>query len=166
MDPMLMKMVDTRTGGADYSLTMSEANRNSWKAGFMVMLPIWFGQYKAKANAASAGVAAAQAALQDMRNMAGMDLSMALNEAQSAWRLIDLYQNTIIPQVEQTYQSVIVGYTNGRTDFMLVMDSLTTLRTARLAYYKAHVDYEKAFADLERIAGLPLVQNGGETQDQ
>jgi hypothetical protein len=28
-------------------------NRNAWKVGFMVMLPLWFGQYKAKVRAAN-----------------------------------------------------------------------------------------------------------------
>jgi outer membrane protein TolC len=155
MDPMLMKMVDTRTGRADYSLAMREANRNSWNVGFMVMLPLWFGQYRAKVQAAHAGVAAAQAALTDMHNMAGMDLSMAVNEARSARRLIDLYARTLIPQAEQTWQTVITAYRNGRGDFMMVMDSLTTLRNARLDYYKSHVDYEKALAGLEQIIGQP-----------
>jgi outer membrane protein TolC len=161
MDPMLMKMVDTRTGRADYSLDMRETPRNSWKVGFMVMLPLWFGQYDAKVQAADAGVTAAQAALTDMRNMAGMDLSMAVNEAQSAWRLIDLYTKTLIPQTEQTWRTVITAYRNGRGDFMTVMDSLTTLRNARLDYYKSRVDYEKALAGLEQIIGRPYFPGGG-----
>jgi outer membrane protein TolC len=162
MDPMLMRMTDTRTGRSDYSLDMRESNRNSWKVGFMVMLPLWFGQYKAKVNAANAGVAAAQATLTDMRNMAGMDLSMAVNEAQSARRLIDLYTKTVIPQTEQTWQTVITAYRNGRGDFMAVMDSLTILRNARLDYYKSRVDYEKALAGLEQIIGQPYFSGGGQ----
>jgi outer membrane protein TolC len=130
----------------------------------MVMLPLWFGQYKAKVRAANAGVAAAQAALSDMRNMASMDLSMAVNEAQSARRLIDLYAKTVIPQSEQTWQTVITAYRNGRGDFMTVMDSLTTLRNARLDYYKSRVDYEKALAGLEQIIGQPYFPGGGQQQ--
>ena len=161
MDPMLMKMLDTRTGRAGYSLEMRETNRNSWKVGFMVMLPLWFGQYKAKVNAANAGAAAAQAALADMRNMAGMELSMAVNDARSAFRLTGLYEKTVIPQTEQTWQTVITAYRSGRTDFMSVMDALTSLRNARLDYFKAHIDYEKALAGLEQIIGQPFFANGG-----
>lgn len=162
MDPMLMKMVDTRLNRADYSLEMREAAKNSWKVGFMVMLPLWFGQYKAKVNSANSGVAAAQAALTDMRNMAGMELSMAVNQAQSSWRLIELYTKTVIPQAEQTWQTVISAYRTGRGDFMSAMDSLSTLRNARLDYYKSHVDYEKSLAGLEQIIGQPFFQNGGQ----
>jgi outer membrane protein TolC len=178
MDPMLMSMSNMTAsamgpamaqypvhGVNDYSLEMAETTKKTWKIGFMVMIPLWFGQYKAKIDSASEGVQAARAALLDMRNMTGMELSMAVNDAQSSRRLINLYNNTVIPQAEQTYRAVIVGYTNGRENFMSVMDSLTALRDARLDYYKARVDYEKALANLEKIAGLPLFQNSesGET---
>jgi outer membrane protein TolC len=39
MDPMLMRMTDTRLNRTDYSLEMRETRRNSWSVGFMVMLP-------------------------------------------------------------------------------------------------------------------------------
>jgi outer membrane protein TolC len=166
MDPMLMSMPNMTAmttgmemvhGVNDYSLEMSETRKNSWKVGFMVMLPLWFGQYTAKIQSASAGVEAAQATLDDMRNMTGMELSMALNEAQSAWRLISLYQNTVIPQAEQAYQASMIDYTNGRTDFMAALDGLVTLRNARLDFYKSRVDYEKALAYLEKLTGQPLI---------
>jgi outer membrane protein TolC len=156
-DPSGMPMMPTMINGInDYSLEMLETNRNSWKVGFMVMLPLWFGQYTAKIQSASAGVVAAQAALDDMRNMTGMELSMALNEAQSAWRLINLYQNTVIPQAEQAYQASMIDYTNGKTDFMAALDGLVTLRNARLDHYRSQVDYEKALAYLEKLTGKPL----------
>jgi outer membrane protein TolC len=165
MDPMLMSMPNMTAmagmtmvhGVNDYSLEMSETNKNSWTVGFMVMLPLWAGQYTAKIKSASAGVEAAQATLDDMRNMTGMELSMTLSEAQSAWRLISLYQSTVIPQAEQAYQASMIDYTNGRTDFMAALDGLVTLRNARLDYYKSRVDYEKALAYLEKLTGKPLI---------
>jgi outer membrane protein TolC len=95
-----------------------------------------------------------------MQNMTGLDLQMALTEAQSAWRQIDLYKNTVIPQAEQTYQAGIVSYTNGKVDFMAVLDSLNALRNVRLDYYKARINYEKAVANLEKAVGKPLFTSG------
>jgi outer membrane protein TolC len=125
----------------------------------MIMLPVWTGQTKAEIRAASADVEAAQASLADMRNMAGMDLLMAVSETQSFWRQINLYQNTVVPQAEQSYQAGIVSYTNGKVDFMAVLDSLTTLGNVRLDHYKARVDYEKSIANLEKAVGKPLFEN-------
>lgn len=143
-------------GYKDRKQTEMESQPSTWKVGFMVMLPIWQDKNKAEIKTANANLEATQASLTNMRNMTALDVQMALTEAQSAWRKIDLYKNTIIPQAEQTYQAGVVGYTNGKVDFMAVLDSLNALRNAKLDYYKARIDYEKAAANLEKAVGKPL----------
>jgi len=149
-------------GYKDRKQTEMEIAPDTWKMEFMVMLPIWQGKNKAEIKSAAANLDAAQASLTNMQNMTGLDLQMALTEAQSAWRQIDLYKNTIIPQAEQTYQAGVVSYTNGKVDFMAVLDSLNALRNVRLDYYKARVDYEKAAANLEKAVGKPLFTSGAQ----
>ncbi len=149
-------------GYKDRKQTMMDTQPDTWKMEFMVMLPIWQGKNKAEIKSAAANLDAAQASLSNMQNMTGLDLQMALTEAQSAWRQIDLYKNTVIPQAEQTYQAGVVSYTNGKVDFMAVLDSLNALRNVRLDYYKARVDYEKAAANLEKAVGKPLFTSGAQ----
>ncbi len=153
----------------DYELQLSykdrkptgmESQPSTWKVGFMVMLPLWQAKNKAEITTANANLAAAQASLTNMQNMTALDIQMALTEAQAAWRKIDLYQNTIVPAAEQTYQAGVVGYTNGKVDFMAVLDSLTALRNAKLDYYKVRIDYEKAATNLEKAVGKPLFISG------
>ena len=129
---------------------------NVWRIGIMAMLPIWHDKNQGQVKAAVAGEGAAQAALANMQNMTALDVQMTLTEAQSTWRQIGLYQNTIVPQAEQTLQAGIINYTNGKVDFMAVLDSVNTLRNARLDYYKAKVNYEKSLAELEKAVGQPL----------
>ena len=147
-------------GYKDRKQTMMDTQSDTWKLEFMVMLPLWQGKNKAEIKSAEANLDAAQASLTNMKNMTGLDLQMALIEAQSAWRQIELYKNTVVPQAEQTYQAGVVGYTNGKVDFMAVLDSLNALRNARLDYYKARIDYEKAVASLEKAVGKPLFASG------
>lgn len=147
-------------GYKDRKQTMMDTQADTWKLEFMVMLPLWQGKNKAEIKSAEANLDAAQASLTNMKNMTGLDLQMALIEAQSAWRQIELYKNTVVPQAEQTYQAGVVGYTNGKVDFMAVLDSLNALRNARLDYYKARIDYEKAVASLEKAVGKPLFASG------
>lgn len=149
-------------GYKDRKQTMMDTQPDTWKMEFMVMLPIWQGKNKAEIKSAAANLDAAQASLSNMQNMTGLDLQMALTEAQSAWRQINLYKNTVIPQAEQTYQAGVVSYTNGKVDFMAVLDSLNALRNVRLDYYKARVDYEKAAANLEKAVGKPLFISGAQ----
>jgi outer membrane protein, heavy metal efflux system len=91
-----------------------------------------------------------------MQNMTQLDVQMSLTKAQSAWRQIDLYQRNIIPQADQTYQASMVSYTNGKVDVMTVLENLRALRNAKLAHYKAKIDYEMAISELEKAVGKPL----------
>lgn len=143
-------------GYKDRKQTMMDTQPDTWKMEVMVMLPLWQDKNKAEIKAAAANLTAAQASLNNMQNMTSLDLQMAMTDAQSAWRQINLYKNTVIPQAEQTYQAGVVSYTNGKVDFMAVLDSLNALRTIRLDYYKARIDYEKAAANLEKAVGKPL----------
>ncbi|WP_373325751.1 TolC family protein [Sporomusa paucivorans] len=139
---------------------MVEDRKPAWSIEVMAMFPIWQGKNKAEIKAAEAGYEASQAALQNMRNMAELDVQMALTEAQTSWRQIELYESTIVPQAEQSYQAAVVGYTHGKADFMTVLDGVNTLRNAKLGLYKAKVDYEKAAANLENAVGKPLFTSG------
>ncbi len=140
-------------GYKDYRDDMAE---DTWKVGVMLMLPVWGGKNQADIRAAAAGLEASKASLESMKNMAGLDVQMALTDARTAWSQIDLYKNTIVPQAEQSYEAAVVAYTNGKADFMAVLDAVTMLRNAKLGYYKARIDYEKAAANLEKAVGRPL----------
>jgi len=104
--------------GMSSDQVMFESRKPTWKIEVMAMLPIWQGKNKAEIKSAQAGLEASQAALQNMKNMAELDVQMALTEAQATWRQIELYRTTIIPQAEQTYQAAVVNYTNGKVDLM------------------------------------------------
>lgn len=143
-------------GYKSYKSTEMESKPSTWKVGVMAMIPIWQGKNQGQIKSATANLDAAKASLTNMQNMTALDIQMALVESQSAWRQIDLYKNTIIPQAEQTYQAGIVGYTNGKVDFMAVLDSLNALRNVKLDYYKARINYERAATNLEKAVGKPL----------
>jgi len=148
----------------DYEVQLAYKNYqeqpNTWRIGVMAMLPIWQDKNNGQIKSATANLDAAKASLTNMQNMTSLDIQMALTEAQTAWRKIDLYQNTIIPQAEVTYEAGIVGYTNGKVDFMAVLDSLNALKNAKLDDYKARVDYEKATTNLEKSVGKPFLNSG------
>lgn len=150
----------------DYEVTLAykdyQEQPNTWQIGVMAMLPIWQDKNKGEIQSANSNLAAAKASLTNMQNMTGLDIQMALTEAQTAWRKIDLYKTTIVPQAEQTYQAGVVSYTNGKVDFMAVLDSLNALRNAKLGYYQARIDYEKAAANLEKAVGKPLFTSGAQ----
>ncbi len=146
-------------GYKDYRGDMTE---DTWKVGVMLMLPVWGGKNQADIRAANANLEASKASLENMKNMAGLDVQMALTDAKTAWSQIDLYKNTLVPQAEQSYEAAVVAYTNGKADFMAVLDAVTTLKNAKLGYYKAKIDYEKAAASVEKAVGKPLFTSIGQ----
>lgn len=147
---------ELQLGYKSYKRAEMESKPSTWKVGVMAMIPIWQGKNQGQIKSATANLDAAKASLTNMQNMTSLDIQMALVESQSAWRQIDLYKSTIIPQAEQTYQAGIVGYTNGKVDFMAVLDSLNALRNVKLDYYKARINYEKAATNLEKAVGKPM----------
>ena len=158
------KLPDFEVGVAYKDRKQTEMNPepSTWKISAMAMLPIWQDKNNGQIKAANANLDAANASLTNMQNMTSLDIQMALTEAQTAYRKIDLYQTTIIPQAELTYQAGIVGYTNSKVDFMAVLDSLNALRNAKLGSYKARIDYEKAAANVEKAVGKPLFTSGAQ----
>jgi len=158
------KLPDFEVGVAYKDRKQTEMNTepSTWKISAMAMLPIWQAKNNGQIKAADANLDAAKASLTNMQNMTSLDIQMALTEAQTAYRKIDLYQNTIIPEAEVSYQAGIVGYTNSKVDFMAVLDSLNALRNAKLGAYKARIDYEKASTNVEKAVGKPLLNSGAQ----
>lgn len=147
---------ELQLGYKSYKATEMETKPSTWRIGVMAMIPVWQDKNKAQIKSAITNIEATKATLTNMQNMTALDIQMALVEAQSSWRQIDLYKNTLIPQAEQTYQAGVVGYTNGKVDFMAVLDSLNALRNVKLDYYKARITYEKSAINLEKAVGKPM----------
>jgi Outer membrane protein len=160
-----LRLARKQATAPDFQITLGykdyrgEMTSDTWKVGVMAMLPLWGGKNQADIRASTANLEAGKATLASMQNMAGLDVQMALTDTKTTWSQIDLYKDTIVPQAEQSYEAAVVAYTNGKADFMAVLDAITTLRNAKLGYYKARIDYEKAAANLEKAVGKPLFGN-------
>lgn len=139
--------------GMGMPTTVTTRQPSTWNIGVMAMIPLWGDKNQAEVKSANSSLEASQATLQNMKNMQTMDIQMALSDAQAYWRQIELYQKVVIPQSEATYQATIVGYGSGKVDMMDMLEGVNTLRNAKLALYKARVEYEKAMANLEKAVG-------------
>lgn len=84
---------------------------------------------------------------------ADAQLVAALSAVRGAQRRIDLYRNTLIPQAETTFQSVLGSYQSGRSTVastLLVQRELLELQL-ELARSRAH--HARAWAVLEAVVG-------------
>jgi outer membrane protein TolC len=74
-------------------------------------------------------------------------------QIERAEKLIALLKGAIIPQVQLTLDSARSGYSVGRVDFLMLLDSLFTLQENELELRMEIAEHEKARARLEEIIG-------------
>jgi len=81
--------------------------------------------------------------------------------AQTAYRLIKLYEDTILPQSSLTIESSLPGYETGGTDFLSVLTNVMTKIDSQERFHEQQMVYELARARLEELTAVPLEGDGG-----
>jgi cobalt-zinc-cadmium efflux system outer membrane protein len=76
--------------------------------------------------------------------------------AQTAWRLMKLYADTIVPQSDLTTESSLASYETGATDFLSVLTNITTRIDADERQHEQEMMYAIAVARLEEITGVSM----------
>ena len=91
---------------------------------------------------------------------ANQDLQFRVREAylaaQTAYRLLQLYADTILPQSSLTIESSLASYETGATDFLSVLTNVITKVDSEEQYHEQLMMYEVARARLEELTGVAL----------
>jgi outer membrane protein TolC len=119
-------------------------------------IPLWFWKPAAMIAEASAEKEMAEAELEAARLMTASDLRTAFVRAQTAQRLAESYQTSLLPQAESALTVAEAGYRAGRTGFLDLLDAQRSLLNFKLEYYQYLADYEQRAAELERVIGEEL----------
>ncbi|MCC6697492.1 MAG: TolC family protein [Candidatus Hydrogenedentes bacterium] len=122
-----------------------------------VNVPIWRKRIKAGIDEAKHRVAAAEHERQRRAISLDAQARMALFDMQDGRRRYQLFDQTLIPQAQQTYEALQTSYASGgtETDFLDVLDSIQTLLDFELEKVQAGRDLQLAAAELEWIMGGP-----------
>jgi outer membrane protein TolC len=124
----------------------------NWDAMVSFNIPLYFWRKEnLRVQEAEANYQMAQASLESMRY-----------KLEQAARSVQLYQNTIIPQAQQSLLANRAAYENNRVDFLMLLDSQRVLRDMRLASHRALADYGTRLAELELAAGTNLSNSNQE----
>lgn len=134
--------------------------RNTYMAEIGVTLP-WLnrGRHDAEIAETQADLSAETAEYDNQRALVFEEIQEGLIRAQSAKRLVDLYNQTLRPQAQATLKSTVAAYQADRTDFLNLLDSQNTTLEVELDYYRAASELESRIADLERAVGAPLTRD-------
>jgi len=98
----------------------------------------------------------AQAANQDVRYR----VREAYSAAQTALRLMKLYQDTILPQSSLTIEASLPAYETGGADFLSVLTNVATRIDVEERYHEQRMMYEVALARLEELTASPVAGAG------
>lgn len=130
-----------------------------WDAMVSFNVPLYFWRKeKLRVQEADANYQMAAASLQSMRNMVRAEVEGAFYKVEQAGRSVRIFQNTVVPQAEQSLMASRTAYENNKTDFLMLLDSQRTLRDLKLAAHQALADFGTRLAELEMAVGVELAK--------
>lgn len=119
-------------------------------------IPIWRGKYDSLSEEARAGARSAKARLRAAENRKGFEVRSAVLLIEAAERTIDLYETSLLPLVELSYESAVRNYQAGKAGLLALLDTERELKRVRVERAAAVAEYMKRIAELERVIGSGL----------
>lgn len=136
---------------------MNFGRRDGFGLTLSATIPLAFRQkYDAGVAEAAATLRASQYDFSQQRNLIILASKQALAAAELARAQLSILLSTHLPQAEQTTAAVLIGYQTGSNDFSSLLDTLRAVEQAHLDHIAAAVNFEKAWADLERAMGRTM----------
>lgn len=144
----------------DFMLGVAPIQRDgdfdSYDLMFQVNIPIWRGKYADLTEQAKAKARAARSRLDSGRNRKALEVAGAAIEVEASSRQIELFETSLVPQAELSYESALRNYQAGRIDLIALLDTERDLRKTRIDHLKALSEYNMRLAALERASGVEL----------
>lgn len=121
---------------------------------FSVNVPLYAGRKQSSAvQQRSLELSRSRYALTDERNLVMSVISVALTDYQRASEQAALFGNGIIPQAQQTVESMLAGYQVDEVDFLNLVRSQVTLFNYQLQNWKAFTEVNQSISRLKAAVG-------------
>lgn len=123
-----------------------------------VKVPLYAGRKQSKAiSQRRLEVQTRRYALLDQRGLVFSAIETAVTDYHRAKQQLILFQTGIVPQAEQTVQSMLSGYQVSEVDFLNLVRSQMTLFNYELQYWKSLSEAKQALAQLEAAVGQEAI---------
>lgn len=147
-----------RIGHPDVPQPPPDAGDDALGVQFGLTLPLWFGKNQGRLHQARAEQARAQAMKHSHINEARTQIHATYFRLENARRLVDLYQNDLLPQAAQALQIAETWFQEGQSSFSDFVEAQAVWYNFQLALARAQADYGKHWVGLERLVGHSLTQ--------
>jgi len=137
---------------------VEDEGKDAFNVMLSINLPIWQKKLSSQAQSALNTVAAHESHYRNMMNRTLFEVKDNFFKIQTARDTIDLYENALIPQAEQSMESAEAGYITGIVSFLDLLDAERVLLNVQFGYWQAYTQYLKHVNDLERAVGTRLTE--------
>jgi outer membrane protein, heavy metal efflux system len=121
-----------------------------------IRLPLWQGSYREGIRAAEAEASAQRAESQAVAQRGQAELEEALAMVRDSLRRVELNENTLLPQAEAAYASVLGAYATSRSTVAASLLAQRELLEIRVGLEQARAEHAAAWARLEQVVGRPV----------
>ncbi|MBL4635107.1 MAG: TolC family protein [Kofleriaceae bacterium] len=143
-------------GTGEASNAVEDSGKDALVISAGLSLPLWGSSYGDAAESAIAASLSHEATLEAGIRQSEAMLESALSDVRDAQRKIELYDKTLIPQAESTFEAVLGGYQIGRSTVAAVIIAQRDLIELRLDRALARARRAKSWATLEFVVGQEL----------
>src|SRR4029450_3395480 len=110
-------------------------------------------KYEAGVEEARARLAAARSERRRFEDRARREVQQTFLKARTALLQYELFSATHVPQAEQALRVSERAYEAGQPGFLDLVDTLRRIESVHLEHISAQADFERAYAELERVVG-------------
>lgn len=135
----------------------SETGVDNWGLLLQMNLPIWTQRIEAARREARQQAIATQSEFQAAENMIEFRVFDAWSRIEAQQHTLAVLDGELIPQARQTYDVTLTAYQGGETDFLTLIDNWRRWLDFELMRHRETVDFQIAFADLQREVGVQLL---------
>jgi len=134
----------------------SAAMDGTYDVSLGLTVPLWFGRNRAEIGESRSDHSMAQAEYDAARNALLLELRTGAVDIDCCAKLVQLYEDTMLPQAEQALKAALAAYEAGRGSFLELIDAGRGLLDTQREYYEYQADYAAQLAAIRAITGEDL----------
>jgi cobalt-zinc-cadmium efflux system outer membrane protein len=124
-------------------------------AGMTIPFAPWsLSKASARVQEAQADRSMRQSMQQTDRNMIEASIRGSFARVKAYETQVRSFEQTILPQSDQSLQSSLTEYQSGRTSYLMLLDAFRMNQDMKMEASMARMNYEKEFANLQQQAGV------------
>ena len=134
----------------------SDAGKDAFGVMVNVNLPLFRKRTRAEVQEARARVEESRYIRENIRDTVAAEVAEAYGRLRHAGRALDVYEQGLVTQAENSVLATLAAYQTGQMDFLDLLDAERMVLRARLGYVAETANYRKYLSLLERAAGGSL----------